>query len=116
MVELRGLSAPSSILRTVCLDIFERRWLRVTLEKACLYARRLLLAVDRTVSYALVTLGFVSNLYKRKNRRASRALFFLIGLRQVKVVDCIHGNNCIRHGIASGGRRFRPRLVRAVEV
>ena len=52
-------------------------------------------------------------IYKRKNRRASRASFFLIGLHQAKAVDGVHGNNCNRHGIVSGGRRFRPRLVGA---
>ena len=45
----------------------------------------------------------------------SRPLFLLIGLRQAKV-DGIHANSWIRHGIVSGGRRFRPRFVRAVQV
>ena len=53
--------------------------------------------------------------FKRNNWRASRALFFIIGLRQAKVVDGIHGNNRIRHGIiVSGVRRFHPRLAGAV--
>ena len=53
--------------------------------------------------------------YKRKNRRASQALFFLNGLCQAKVVDGIHGNNGICHRVILGGRRFRPRLAAAVE-
>ena len=51
--------------------------------------------------------------YERKNRRASRALFFIIELCQAKVVAGVHGNKCIRHGIASGARRFRPKLAGA---
>ena len=62
-----------------------------------------------------LTAGVYFYFYKSKNRRASRAIFFLIGLRQAKVVDCIHGNNVIRHGIVSGGLRFRPRLAGAVK-
>ena len=31
----------------------------------------------------------IFQIYKRKNYRTSRALFFLIGLRQAKVVDVI---------------------------
>ena len=54
--------------------------------------------------------------YKVRNRRASRANFFLIGLCQPKVVDGIHGNNGIRYGIVSGGSRFRPKLVGAEDV
>ena len=50
----------------------------------------------------------------RKNRRASHALFFFC-LRQAKVVDGIHRNNCIRHGIVSGGPRFRLRLAEEAE-
>ena len=38
-----------------------------------------------------------------------------IGVSQAKVADGIHGNNSIRHGIVSGGCRFRPRLDGAVE-
>ena len=38
-----------------------------------------------------------------KNRRTSRELVFLIGLRQAKVVDGIHGNKCIRRDIVYRG-------------
>ena len=50
----------------------------------------------------------------QKSARFAR-LFFFIGPRQAKVVDGIHGNNCIRLGIVSEGRRFCPRLVAAIE-
>ena len=56
--------------------------------------------------------------YKRKKIRASRTFIFSYWAAPSKGrrhLDYIHRNNCIRHGIVSGGRRFRPRGVGAVE-
>ena len=40
---------------------------------------------------------------------------FLIGLRQAKVVDGIHGDRCI-HGLVQENSRIRPRLVGALQI
>ena len=40
---------------------------------------------------------------------------FLLGLRQAKVVDGIHGNHCIHGGIVLNNSSFRPRLVGALK-
>ena len=42
-------------------------------------------------------------------------LIFPIGLRQAKIVDGVHGDACICDGIEWSDRRFRPRIVGAVE-
>ena len=53
--------------------------------------------------------------YKRKNRRASRALCFLVRLHQATVLDGLHGGSYNNHGIISVGHRFRSRFVGVVE-
>lgn len=48
------------------------------------------------------------SIYRQKNWCASRVLVCIICLRQVKIVDRLHGDSSIRHGIVSGNRLFRP--------
>ena len=58
-----------------------------------------------------------NNIQGQNSARSARLIFalFLIGLRQVKVVDGIHVNRCI-HGFVKKKTRFRPRFVGAQEV
>lgn len=45
-----------------------------------------------------------------KDLRVSSALLFLVGLRQAKVVDGIHVDSYIHHGIASRGSPLRSHI------
>ena len=85
----------------------------------------LLLSLDTDLFTAILACcdtatDYYNIIYKRKNRRASRAIFSLIGLRQAKVV---HADTCstysystLRGGIDPGHLPLRLQVVGVVDV